>query len=280
MTDTAGAPFHRSPAQFFFEIGFQASFAEATVRARNVPPFELTDAIIERAWQLAPEGHPEREEFEWYLEQADGVEEDGPWQGPPAAALERYYLIGTDSYGDGVWSDNPCPTNDGSDFGAVEYVRADLLPAPTENAAEGRFWLIVREPGMVPRQKGPFRSADTAKVLREFIAANPRAFIDHLTIDADGTPWVDHGPEVLQMTDGRSMSVGRKHNERVRAAAEEAQNRPRAAVGDHIVENSDGKFVASFSTRFLADFFVAEGSGCYRHRVAPQIAPANAEGEA
>lgn len=90
------------------------------------------------------------------------------------------------------------------------------------DGAEGRFWLIVREPGMVPRQKGPFRQPDTAKVLREFIAANPRAFIDHLTIDADGAPWVSHGPEVLQMTDGRSMSVGRKHNERVREAAEEA----------------------------------------------------------
>ncbi len=37
-------------------------------------------------------------------------------------------------------------------------------------------------------------------------------------------------------------------------------------AGAHVVENTAGEFVASFSTRFLADFFVGEGSGCYRHR--------------
>ncbi len=34
-----------------------------------------------------------------------------------------------------------------------------------------------------------------------------------------------------------------------------------------VVENTDGRFVASFSTKFLADFFVDEGGGCYRHRI-------------
>lgn len=34
------------------------------------------------------------------------------------------------------------------------------------------------------------------------------------------------------------------------------------------VENTDGEFVASFATKLLADFFVEEGSGCYRHRTA------------
>ncbi len=82
-----------------------------------------------------------------------------------------------------------------------------------------RFWLIIREPGMVPDRKGPFKIIDTAKVLREFMAANPNAFIDYLTVTPDGEPYVDHGPQVLQMSDGRSMSVGRKHNERVKAAA-------------------------------------------------------------
>lgn len=81
-----------------------------------------------------------------------------------------------------------------------------------------RFWLIVREPGCVPDRKGPFIIADTAKVLREFMAANPTAFIDYLTVGPDGSPDVEHGPLVLQYTDGRSMSVGRKHNERVREA--------------------------------------------------------------
>jgi hypothetical protein len=84
------------------------------------------------------------------------------------------------------------------------------------------FWLIVREPGMVPDRKGPWPHRDTAKVMREFIAARPRAFIDVLTIGPDGTPDVQHGPEALQMADARSMSIGSKHNVRVRAAAEDA----------------------------------------------------------
>jgi len=87
---------------------------------------------------------------------------------------------------------------------------------------EGRFWLIVREPGKVPERKGSWPHREVAHRLREFIAARPHAFIDVLTIGHDGVPEVEHGPEVLQYTDGRSMSVGRKHNQRVRAAAEEA----------------------------------------------------------
>ena len=82
-----------------------------------------------------------------------------------------------------------------------------------------RFWLIIREPGMVPDRKGPFKITDTAKILREFLAANPNAFIDYLTVTPEGEPYVDHGPQVLQVADGRSMSVGRKHNERVKTAA-------------------------------------------------------------
>lgn len=33
-----------------------------------------------------------------------------------------------------------------------------------------------------------------------------------------------------------------------------------------VVENTDGKFVASFSTHLLAHFFVEDGNGCYRYR--------------
>lgn len=98
------------------------------------------------------------------------------------------------------------------------------MPSDHDNARvalERRFWLIVREPGMVPDCKGPWELADTAKVLREFMAANPTAFIDYLTVGDDGVPDVEHGPLVLQYTDGRSMSVGRRHNEQVRAALAE-----------------------------------------------------------
>lgn len=38
-------------------------------------------------------------------------------------------------------------------------------------------------------------------------------------------------------------------------------------TGSYVVENTDGVFVASFATKLLADFFVEEGSGCYRHRL-------------
>lgn len=97
--------------------------------------------------------------------------------------------------------------------------QSEALLAGATVGESNRFWLIIREPGTIPNRKGPFKITDTAKVLREFMAANPNAFIDYLTVTPDGEPYVDHGPQVLQMADGRSMSVGRKHNERVKAAA-------------------------------------------------------------
>jgi hypothetical protein len=83
---------------------------------------------------------------------------------------------------------------------------------------DNRFWLIVHEPGLVPVRKGPWLNTGMAPVLRDFIAAYPTAYLHVLTIGPDGTPYVDHGPEQLQMLDGRSMSVGRKHNARTLAA--------------------------------------------------------------
>ncbi len=85
-------------------------------------------------------------------------------------------------------------------------------------ATKGRFRLIVHQPGMMPSRKGSWPLDQTASILREFIKAYPRAYLHVLTVDEDGAPWVEHGPEVLKMLDGRSMSVGRKHNARTRAA--------------------------------------------------------------
>jgi len=56
----------RSPAQFFFEVGFGACWAEAFVR-NDVGPFPLNGAIIERAWEIAGEAHDDPEEFDAYL---------------------------------------------------------------------------------------------------------------------------------------------------------------------------------------------------------------------
>lgn len=94
-------------------------------------------------------------------------------------------------------------------------------PVPTTNQAgevERRFWLIVHKPGNVPERKGSWPITEMTKVLREFIAARPDSYLHVVTIDRDGVPEVEHGPEALQMADGRSMSVGRKHNARTLAA--------------------------------------------------------------
>lgn len=117
-------------------------------------------------------------------------------------------------------------------------------------AVERKFWLIIREPGLVPDQKGPWPLEQTASILREFMAANPKSFIDYLTIDPDGSPYVDHGPEVLQMTDGRSMSVGRKHNARVREAATAALSTLSADA--HSDDIAVGRFAALMKAKLAA----------------------------
>jgi len=113
-------------------------------------------------------------------------------------------------------------------------------PAPaTDRAgeAEGRFWLIVHKPGNVPDRKGSWPIADMAKVLREFIAARPDSYLHVLTVDRYGVPEIQHGPEALQMSDGRSVGVGRKHNARTLAAHTEAActcGSPYYDVGAHL----------------------------------------------
>lgn len=83
---------------------------------------------------------------------------------------------------------------------------------------QAKFWLILQEPRRVPERKGPWQVRDIAKVLREFMAARPAAYITILTVDDEGTPWVQHGPEWLEMIDGRSRSVAARHNRNVAAA--------------------------------------------------------------
>lgn len=86
---------------------------------------------------------------------------------------------------------------------------------------EGRrdqFWLEVRKPRQVPRRGGPFRRDNMAETLREWLAANPDAFVSVLGIDHEGAPSVDDAAEALQMLDGRSMSTGRRHHETSLAA--------------------------------------------------------------
>lgn len=72
--DTAEAPLSRTPARFFFETGFFAAYAEATVKAGNRAPFELTDAVVDHAWDIAGDAHPDRNEFDRYLSRADSAD--------------------------------------------------------------------------------------------------------------------------------------------------------------------------------------------------------------
>lgn len=62
-----------SPAQFFFEIGYGACWAEAFVRAGSVAPFPLTDAMVERAWEISGEVHDDPAEFDRHLALANAA---------------------------------------------------------------------------------------------------------------------------------------------------------------------------------------------------------------
>jgi hypothetical protein len=81
------------------------------------------------------------------------------------------------------------------------------------DAAREKFWLELRSPGQVPRRGGPFPVASKATVLREWMDANPDAFITVVSHGLDGAPCFDDAPETLQMLDGRSMARGRRHIE-------------------------------------------------------------------
>ncbi|PXA99935.1 hypothetical protein DMC47_00770 [Nostoc sp. 3335mG] len=75
--DTAEAPLSRTPARFFFEIGYFAAFADAYTAARQAGatvPFEVSDASIDRAWDIAPSGHPDPAEFDSYLSSANSAD--------------------------------------------------------------------------------------------------------------------------------------------------------------------------------------------------------------
>lgn len=61
-TDNGGDD--RTLAQFFFEVGYGACWAEAFVRSGGVRPFPITDDGIERAWEVAREGHDDLADFD------------------------------------------------------------------------------------------------------------------------------------------------------------------------------------------------------------------------
>lgn len=72
-TNASGAAPERTIAQFFFEVGYAACYADAYIRNDGKPPFELSDALIERAWEIAAEAHEDPAEWDAYQAKADAA---------------------------------------------------------------------------------------------------------------------------------------------------------------------------------------------------------------
>jgi hypothetical protein len=83
----------RTPAQFFFEIGFAACLAQAYI-ANGKMPFEVSDALIERAWDIAGEAHHDPEEFDRYLALADAAHTARPDAGEVRSAYHALVQAG------------------------------------------------------------------------------------------------------------------------------------------------------------------------------------------
>ena len=87
----------RSIEQFFFEVGYVACFADAFIK-NDVVPFELTDAIIERAWAIAPEAHEDGAEFDRYLAAAQTLRQPTQSNIFDAGDVQKHTLIVDPSY--------------------------------------------------------------------------------------------------------------------------------------------------------------------------------------
>lgn len=59
-----GSPLQRSLAQFFFEVGYAACFAEVVIQQDMQPPFALSDEHIEAAWPRSIEAHEDAAEID------------------------------------------------------------------------------------------------------------------------------------------------------------------------------------------------------------------------
>jgi hypothetical protein len=68
----------RGIAQFFFEIGYGACFAEAFIRNGAKTPWPMSDAEVERAWEMTPETYDDPAEFDRYKALADVAEAGSP----------------------------------------------------------------------------------------------------------------------------------------------------------------------------------------------------------
>lgn len=81
-----------------------------------------------------------------------------------------------------------------------------------------RVWIELREPGLVPDLKGPFPSGPKViSFLREVFRERPTAYATVITLDYEGRPLLQDGPEYLMVADGRSMRSAARHIDRTEA---------------------------------------------------------------
>lgn len=73
-----------------------------------------------------------------------------------------------------------------------------------------RYWVVLRKPGNVPERKGPFRRSYLLDFLREVMRHRRGEFVEVIWI-AYGELVVEDGGQYLQIADGRSSPLVRKH---------------------------------------------------------------------
>jgi hypothetical protein len=132
-------------------------------------------------------------------------------------------------------------------------------------AAGGSFWFHAwgyTHPPVGIDARNPFVSASRPTEDADRLPAN--AYAIARSIEVVDQFMGDDDSHILTPDVGESIMLVMHELKRLRAVTSAVADQN--AVEPFIVENTDGKFVASFSTELLAGFFVDEGNGCYRHR--------------
>lgn len=72
-------------------------------------------------------------------------------------------------------------------------------------------YIIIRDKGCVPDQKGPFPDGMVKGFLKEALEARMGSFVTVATVYDDGRLSIQDGPECLEMMDRRHKHLARKH---------------------------------------------------------------------
>lgn len=78
-------------------------------------------------------------------------------------------------------------------------------------------FFILRAPGIVPEVKRCVEGNEML-FLKELLVARPRELVTVVTPDAVHGPMVEDGPQALEMWNGRSRHLARRHRASTKAA--------------------------------------------------------------